>query len=504
VPSPKGRDLRSAAEMSAFEMTRQAGRGHHRQSFDTIVVNFANPDMVGHTGIMEAAKKAVEAVDTCIGRLAEAVTAAGGSLLITADHGNIEQMVDPETGEPYTAHTTNPVPVVLVNPPAWVGRLAHGKLADIAPTLLALLGIKQPAAMTGQSLLVTAERRGLRPDPARMRRALFWSMLAAAPALAADPAPDQKLKQVERKIENTRKTGADLDRQAQDVAAEISRLQDQSVASARIAQDNEARLTDLEARIAVLSPKRPSSRAICRRIRTMSARCSRPCSAWRGTRPRRCCCRPVSRSTWRAAPCCSARWCRGSSGGAGHRRLARPAAPHKGRDRLGTGRDDRAAGGARCRAQAPDRAGQAEAGARRRDARACPGAQQSLVALTSEASDLKELIQRVERERERKLEEEKRKAAEAKAQAEREAAERAAKEAEEKRVADAAARGQTVAGGCEAGPGPGAGPGGGARGAPPGHKARPWSWARPRCKCPLPAIFPSVSGIRTAIRRPRA
>jgi 2,3-bisphosphoglycerate-independent phosphoglycerate mutase len=159
VPSPKVATYDLKPEMSAFEMTDKLVEAITAKRFDTIVVNFANPDMVGHTGMMDAAKKAVDAVDACLGRLAAAVTEAGGSLLITADHGNIEQMVDPETGEPYTAHTTNPVPVVLVNPPAWVGRLAHGKLADIAPTLLSLLGLKQPAAMSGHSLLVAVEKQ---------------------------------------------------------------------------------------------------------------------------------------------------------------------------------------------------------------------------------------------------------------------------------------------------------------------------------------------------------
>ncbi len=159
VPSPKVATYDLKPEMSAFEMTDKLVGAIEEGSFDVVVVNFANPDMVGHTGIMDAAKKAVEAVDTCLGRLAEAVTKAGGSLLVTADHGNVEQMTDPETGEPHTAHTTNPVPVVLVNPPRWVGRLAHGKLADIAPTLLGLLGLPQPAAMTGQSLLVAADRQ---------------------------------------------------------------------------------------------------------------------------------------------------------------------------------------------------------------------------------------------------------------------------------------------------------------------------------------------------------
>jgi len=156
VPSPQVATYDLQPEMSAPEVTDKLVAAIESGTFDAIVVNFANPDMVGHTGIMAAAKLAVEAVDTCLGRLAEAVTKAGGCLLITADHGNIEQMTDPETGEPHTAHTTNPVPVVLVNAPRWVGRLAHGKLADIAPTLLGLLGLSQPEAMTGRSLLVAA------------------------------------------------------------------------------------------------------------------------------------------------------------------------------------------------------------------------------------------------------------------------------------------------------------------------------------------------------------
>jgi 2,3-bisphosphoglycerate-independent phosphoglycerate mutase len=154
VPSPKVATYDLKPEMSAVEVTDKLVAAIEAGSFDVIVVNFANPDMVGHSGIMAAAIAAVEAVDTCLGRVVEAVTAAGGSVLVTADHGNIEQMTDPVTGEPHTAHTTNPVPVVLVNPPGRVVRLSHGKLADIAPTLLALLGVEQPEAMTGRSLLV--------------------------------------------------------------------------------------------------------------------------------------------------------------------------------------------------------------------------------------------------------------------------------------------------------------------------------------------------------------
>jgi 2,3-bisphosphoglycerate-independent phosphoglycerate mutase len=153
VPSPKVATYDLKPEMSAFQVTDKLVHAVESGKFDAIVVNYANADMVGHSGIMGAAVKAVEAVDTCLGRLCEAVIAAGGSLLVTADHGNIEQMADPETGEPFTAHTTNPVPIVLVNPPEGVTGLGHGKLADVAPTLLQLLGIEQPAAMTGQSLI---------------------------------------------------------------------------------------------------------------------------------------------------------------------------------------------------------------------------------------------------------------------------------------------------------------------------------------------------------------
>jgi 2,3-bisphosphoglycerate-independent phosphoglycerate mutase len=156
VPSPKVATYDLKPEMSAFEVTDKLVEAIGTGKFDAVVVNYANADMVGHSGNIEAAKKAVEAVDTCLGRLAEAVTKAGGSLLVTADHGNVEQMTDPETGQPHTAHTTNPVPLVLINAPDWVEAIAPkgGKLADIAPTLLALLGLPQPKVMTGRSLLV--------------------------------------------------------------------------------------------------------------------------------------------------------------------------------------------------------------------------------------------------------------------------------------------------------------------------------------------------------------
>jgi 2,3-bisphosphoglycerate-independent phosphoglycerate mutase len=124
-------------------------------TFDLVVVNYANPDMVGHTGDLGAAITAVETVDRSLGRLEAAVRAQNGALLITADHGNCELMRDPDTGAPHTAHTLDPVPVVLVNGPDDVA-LRNGRLADVAPTLLQLLGLPQPTEMTGRPLIVPA------------------------------------------------------------------------------------------------------------------------------------------------------------------------------------------------------------------------------------------------------------------------------------------------------------------------------------------------------------
>jgi 2,3-bisphosphoglycerate-independent phosphoglycerate mutase len=158
VPSPKVATYDLKPEMSAFEVTDRLVEAIDAGRFDLIVVNYANGDMVGHSGNIAAAMKAVEAVDQCLGRLEEAVRRAGGALLITADHGNAEMMLDPETGAPHTAHTLNPVPLILVNAPAWVSGVKGGRLADIAPTLLALMGLPQPEAMTGKPLLVTRQR----------------------------------------------------------------------------------------------------------------------------------------------------------------------------------------------------------------------------------------------------------------------------------------------------------------------------------------------------------
>jgi 2,3-bisphosphoglycerate-independent phosphoglycerate mutase len=154
VPSPRVATYDLQPEMSAPELAEKAVAAIGSGLYDLIVLNFANADMVGHTGSLEAAIRAVEAVDAGLGRIAEAVRTAGGALLVTADHGNAEMMRDPATGGPHTAHTTNPVPAILMGGPAGA-RLADGRLADIAPTLLALLGLGQPAAMTGASLLRT-------------------------------------------------------------------------------------------------------------------------------------------------------------------------------------------------------------------------------------------------------------------------------------------------------------------------------------------------------------
>jgi len=151
VPSPKVATYDLKPEMSATEVTDKAVAAIAAGKYDLIVLNYANPDMVGHTGMLPAAIKAVETVDAGLGRLAEAVAKAGGALFATADHGNCELMRDPQTGGPHTAHTTNPVPALVMG--AGSASLADGRLLDLAPTLLELMGLPQPAQMTGVSLL---------------------------------------------------------------------------------------------------------------------------------------------------------------------------------------------------------------------------------------------------------------------------------------------------------------------------------------------------------------
>ncbi|KJV09108.1 phosphoglyceromutase [Elstera litoralis] len=156
VPSPKVKTYDLQPAMSAVEVTDKLVAAIEGGQFDAIVVNYANTDMVGHSGILSAAIEAVETVDACLARLEAAVVKAGGAMLVTADHGNAEQMIDPITREPHTAHTLNLVPTILVNAPAGVKSLREGALADVAPTLLALIGLPQPAVMTGISLLSDA------------------------------------------------------------------------------------------------------------------------------------------------------------------------------------------------------------------------------------------------------------------------------------------------------------------------------------------------------------
>ncbi|TAN55905.1 MAG: 2,3-bisphosphoglycerate-independent phosphoglycerate mutase [Magnetospirillum sp.] len=153
VPSPKVATYDLQPEMSAAEVTDKLVAAIQGGTFDVVVVNFANGDMVGHTGFLAAAITAAQMVDACLGRLEAAVIAAGGTMLVTADHGNAEQMKDPVTGQPHTAHTTGPVPLVLVAPPAGIAGVKDGRLADVAPTMLALLGLAQPVEMGGHSLL---------------------------------------------------------------------------------------------------------------------------------------------------------------------------------------------------------------------------------------------------------------------------------------------------------------------------------------------------------------
>ena len=155
VPSPKVATYDLQPEMSAPELTAKAVAQIDSGAFDLVILNFANPDMVGHTGILAAAITAVETVDKGLGEIVAAVARAGGALMVTADHGNCELMRDPVTHEPHTAHTLNPVPVMLMGGPVGA-TLADGRLADIAPTLLALMGLPQPAEMTGVSLLRSA------------------------------------------------------------------------------------------------------------------------------------------------------------------------------------------------------------------------------------------------------------------------------------------------------------------------------------------------------------
>ena len=155
VPSPKVETYDMKPEMSAIEVTDKVVEAINSKKFNVIILNYANPDMVGHTGNLDATIKAIETIDGCIGRVLEAINTQDGMLIITADHGNSEQMIDYKTGEPHTAHTTNPVPLILVGKDDI--KLKEGRLADLAPTMLDLMGLEKPKEMTGSSIIEHGE-----------------------------------------------------------------------------------------------------------------------------------------------------------------------------------------------------------------------------------------------------------------------------------------------------------------------------------------------------------
>ena len=154
VPSPKVETYDMKPEMSAYEVTDKVCEALENDKYDVVILNFANTDMVGHTGSLQAAIKAVETVDECVGKIVKIIERKKGNLIITADHGNAEQMIDYKTGEPHTAHTTNPVPIILVTDNKEYKLKENGKLADLAPTMLDIMGINKPKEMTGESLLI--------------------------------------------------------------------------------------------------------------------------------------------------------------------------------------------------------------------------------------------------------------------------------------------------------------------------------------------------------------
>ena len=154
IPSPKVATYDLQPEMSAPEVCEKLIEVIRGGEHDVIIINFANPDMVGHTGIIPAVVKAIETIDGCVGRVVDVIKEVGGVMFLCADHGNAEMNINHETKEPWTAHTTNPVPFILINGPEGTSLREGGRLCDIAPTLLELLELEQPAEMTGESLLV--------------------------------------------------------------------------------------------------------------------------------------------------------------------------------------------------------------------------------------------------------------------------------------------------------------------------------------------------------------
>jgi 2,3-bisphosphoglycerate-independent phosphoglycerate mutase len=154
VPSPKVATYDLQPEMSAPQVTDKLVEAIESAKYDMIIINYANPDMVGHTGVIPAAVKAIETIDDCLGRVMDALLKVDGQMFMCADHGNSDQLIDYSNGKPFTAHTTNPVPFVLINCHKAEGLMEDGKLCDIAPTLLDMMDIPQPKEMTGHSLLI--------------------------------------------------------------------------------------------------------------------------------------------------------------------------------------------------------------------------------------------------------------------------------------------------------------------------------------------------------------
>ena len=154
VPSPNVATYDLKPEMSAYVVAEKAASQIRSGAYDFVIVNFANPDMVGHTGVLQAAVKAAEVVDECVGTLLEALKDAGGVAVVTADHGNFECMVDPDSSQPHTAHTVGDVPLIVVDERFADAKLREdGTLADVMPTCLAMMGLPKPDEMTGQSLI---------------------------------------------------------------------------------------------------------------------------------------------------------------------------------------------------------------------------------------------------------------------------------------------------------------------------------------------------------------
>jgi 2,3-bisphosphoglycerate-independent phosphoglycerate mutase len=151
IPSPHVATYDLQPQMSAAQLTDQLVQAIESRTYDTIICNFANPDMVGHTGNFDAAVKAIETIDVCLGRIVESLKKVGGEVLITADHGNAEQLIGEGTGQAHTAHTTNPVPLIYIGRPAKMAQ--GGALADVAPTLLHLMDLDIPSEMSGDSLV---------------------------------------------------------------------------------------------------------------------------------------------------------------------------------------------------------------------------------------------------------------------------------------------------------------------------------------------------------------